>query len=265
MYSTLKIDCSFPKNKKKTGTGFVFCTEGNMDVIVTNRHVIDGSLAGEFIMTEGDRNNQPLQGHGIKVVLDRFSERWIPHPSPEVDLAVMPILQAVRQAKRQHKTPFFTRIESSTIPEEAEWEEFIPLEDILMIGYPRGLWDEVNYLSFFRKGITVTNPGINYKGKDEFVLQNAIYPGSSGSPVFRLTQDFYTKSRRFEPGPDSVRLLGVAYKHLLMVANGKIISEADLRQHKVSSKVLIDLGIAIRSTRLRDFEPILEQQGKILN
>ncbi len=104
---------------------------------------------------------------------------------------------------------------------------------------------QVNNLPFFMKGITATHPGINYKGNDEFVINTPVYPGSSGSPVFRLTEAFYCKSRNFEAGPDHVRLLGIARKRLYVTKNGEVVTRT------------IDLGVAIRSTKLRDFESIM--------
>ena len=39
-----------------------------------------------------------------------------------------------------------------------------------MIGYPNGLWDKVNGLPFFKRGMTATHPYINYNGREEFVM-----------------------------------------------------------------------------------------------
>jgi hypothetical protein len=71
-----------------------------------------------------------------------------------------------------------------------------------MIGYPNALWDKVNGIPFFKKRMTATHPYINYNGREEFVMNMSVYPGSSGSPVFLLTNEFYEKSRTFQGGPD---------------------------------------------------------------
>jgi hypothetical protein len=211
-----------------------------------------------FLWTLGE-NNAPVLSPGIRIKFDKFFEKWILHPDPKVDLAIMPLKLVVAECRRHGKLPFYTQIQSSTVADVIQWKEFIPIEDVLLVGYPNGLWDETNNLPFFMKGITSTHPGINYKGNDEFVINMPVYLGSSGSPVFLVNKEFYDKSRNYQTGGDEVRLLGIAYKHLLYLADGKVKSDTDEKKSKVSSRILLDLGLAIRSTKLRDFEPILQK------
>lgn len=277
MYSTVKINCK-KKDGWYSGTGFVFRTEDNIPVIVSNNHVIDGSLIGQFIMTEGDEYNEPAIGKTIKFEVKNFSKQWIPHPVSQIDLAVMPLRVVANEWSKRGQRPFFTAIGSGTIPIDQEWKQFIPLEDIVMIGYPNGLEDSFNNLPLFRKGITASHPAINYEGKEEFVIDTGIYPGSSGSPVFLLTTEFYEKSREIQRGPDHVRLLGIVQEVFIYTAEGKIvkrnlkkkevmsikptkISSSKSSLQKVHSAIPIDLGKVIRSTKLRDFEPILNERS----
>ena len=67
-------------------------------------------------------------------------------------------------------------------------------------------------MKYFCVGKTATHPNINYKGKEEFVAHIPVYKGSSGSPIFLLSEQFYTKARSYDQGQDFVRLLGIAYK-----------------------------------------------------
>src|SRR5690606_27633581 len=54
---------------------------------------------------------------------------------------------------------------------------------VTMVGYPTGLWDDVNNYPLLRKGSVATHPHIDFKGKKEFLIDIPLYPGSSGSPV----------------------------------------------------------------------------------
>jgi Trypsin-like peptidase domain len=202
MFSTVKIKCTLPNDKNSTGTCFFYCID-HASAIVTNRHVIENSLTGEFSLTQGE-NNEPVLSRGIKIKFDKFFEKWLLHPDPKVDLAMMPLKPVVTECRRKGKLPFYTRIQSDTIPDVAEWKDFIPIEDILMVGYPYGLWDETNNLPFFMKGITSTHPGIDYRGNNEFVINMPVYRGSSGSPVFLVNKGFYDKSRSYQNGRDYV-------------------------------------------------------------
>ena len=259
MFSTVKITCLLADNKTSNGTGFIFAKD-NALAIVTNEHVIKNSITGEFSLSQGNQYNEPVPGQGIKVEFSKFSEKWVPHPDNKTDLVITPFRPIIQESKKQGKIPFFTRIQSSTIEDVSRWREFIPIEDIIMIGYPYNLWDKVNNLPFYMKGITATHPGINYNGNEEFVINTPVYPGSSGSPVFRLTEEFYNKSRNYEGGPDHVRLLGVAYKHLFYTKEGKVVTEMNSQDIRIKWDVILDLGIAIRSTKLKDFESVMESE-----
>jgi hypothetical protein len=58
------------------------------------------------------------------------------------------------------------------------------LEEILFVGYPSGVWDQVNLMPILRRGTTATPIALDFEGKPEFLVDAAVYPGSSGSPVF---------------------------------------------------------------------------------
>jgi hypothetical protein len=258
VYSTVRITSELSDGKKRTGTGFFYSTSRNEWLLITNYHVIENSETGELTLTEGDEYNQPIAQSGIKRKIENFSKRWIRHPNEKFDLCAMPMMPIIEEIRREGKVPYFTRIESSTIPSEEEWRNFIPTEDIIMIGYPNGLWDKVNGIPFFKKGMTATHPYINYNGREEFVMDMSVYPGSSGSPVFLLTNEFYAKSRfeTFQGGPDHARLLGIAYKHFKFNANLKSFeSENSNLSDQGITVPPIDLGLAIRSSFSTESNP----------
>ncbi len=58
------------------------------------------------------------------------------------------------------------------------------IERVVMVGYPNGLWDDVNEMPIIRQGITATHALLDYQGRKEFVIDMTCLPGSSGSPVF---------------------------------------------------------------------------------
>ena len=63
------------------------------------------------------------------------------------------------------------------------------LEEILFVGYPNGVWDHVNLMPIMRRGTTATPIALDFEGRPEFLIDAAVYPGSSGSPVFIYQAD----------------------------------------------------------------------------
>ncbi|MGC1933268.1 MAG: serine protease [Candidatus Nitrosopolaris sp.] len=272
MFSTVRINCTVRDKKgikEKSGTGFIFDffrnPKDNVPVIVCNKHVIQNSIHGCFVFNSADENGSPLFGQPITCSFDEFIKNWIFHPDPTIDLAIMPIGGVVTRLMEERRRVYYTSISSSTIPQNEEWEKFIVLEQILVIGYPNALMDTVNNLSIFRKGTTASHPNIPFEGRNEFLVDVGVFPGSSGSPVFLLNKEFYEKSRELKEGPERGRLLGIISSGPMFTAEGIIIenepqTEAFVTGQLAMSRIPMDIGIAIKSTKLLDFKPILKEE-----
>jgi hypothetical protein len=88
-----------------------------------------------------------MYGQPVVCSFEEFYKTWIFHPDPKIDLAIMPIGGLLNHLMQLGKRVYYTSISSSTIPSNEEWEKFIVLEDIFVIGYPNALADSVNNLS----------------------------------------------------------------------------------------------------------------------
>jgi hypothetical protein len=110
--------------------------------------VTEDCLSGEITIAECDEYNKPKIGRGITIQLDNFVSRWSLHPNRDIDLAFLPFKLIVEKCFALNRRPFFTSIESSTIPDDNELKKLTTIEDVLMIGYPNRLWDEVNNIPF---------------------------------------------------------------------------------------------------------------------
>ena len=58
------------------------------------------------------------------------------------------------------------------------------LEDIIFVGYPEGIIDQLNIVPLFRKGSTATPYFLDFESLPVFLIDATALPGSSGSPVF---------------------------------------------------------------------------------
>lgn len=261
-HSTVRIECDLPGGNLGTGTGFFYgCNkkEGqHVPVIITNKHVIEGSAKGRFILTLQDSGGGPKIGssHGFEV--DKFQSYWHPHPDPSIDLCAMPLAPLLRLAEQQGKRFFYVSFDKSIIPTPAEIEDMMGMEKIIMVGYPNGLWDRVNNLPIFRQGVLASDYKRDWNGKKEFLIDAACFPGSSGSPVMLFDIGGYqTKNANFM-GSSRINLLGVLYAGPQHAVEGEVkIVTVPTQQKAISvSGIPNNLGIVIKSEKLLDFEGI---------
>jgi hypothetical protein len=64
-----------------------------------------------------------------------------------------------------------------------ERSAFAPGDDIIVLGFPRGLSDRTHNLALMRNALIASPYGINFRGEPEFLVDANLHPGMSGSPV----------------------------------------------------------------------------------
>lgn len=265
-YSTVRIECELQNGQIGTGTGFFYRfaeDEGvHLPAIVTNKHVIAGAKKGRFIMTLANDDGNPIQQSHHTFIFDNFEKMWIPHPDRNIDLCSMPIAPLLEAANKKSKKLFYVSLDKSLIPINSELEDMLLMEEITMVGYPNGIWDQVNNMPIFRRGITATHPNLDYNGKPEFLIDAACFPGSSGSPVFLYNQVGYaTKSKGMSIGSGRLKLLGVLYAGPQHTVSGevKVITIPTQNVPIAVSTIPNNLGMVIKSSMIETFEIIFKQ------
>ena len=117
---------------------------------------------------------------------------------------------------------------------------------VFMVGYPIGLWDNVHNRPLIRRGITATDPRLDFEGRPEFVVDMASFPGSSGSPVIRPNA----------PGSSLLasggHLMGVLYAGPMWSADGSIEVEQTPTQVGVSVRVPSHLGYILKGHLVKE-------------
>jgi hypothetical protein len=257
VHMTVRIECD---GGRSSGTGFIFnfCDRGEVHIpaIVTNKHVIAGAQHGIFHMTVAE-NDEPKYGEHVPVTLDHFETRWVKHPSPDIDLAAFPIAP-VLNAGRAKGTPLYYRAGSKDLIADAAFmNELNAIEDIVMVGYPNGLWDKKNNLPIARRGVTATPPYIDFEGRPEFMIDCACFPGSSGSPVllYQIGAYLIKKENRVQPG-GRIKLLGILWGGPQYLAPGVIhaVPIPTAVQQVAVSRIPNNLGYCVKAEQLLAFE-----------
>lgn len=176
---------------------------------------------------------------------------------PDVDLAVLPIAPIFHWLKSEGKEVFFRSLNMEMIADEAFMPQLSAVEDIVMIGYPNGLWDAKHNLPIVRRGSTATPPYVDFEGKPVFMIDCACFPGSSGSPVLLYNVGTYMdKNGGTVMGGVRLRLLGVLYAGPQFTAQGeiKVMPVPTANAPVALSRIPINLGICVKADRLKWFE-----------
>lgn len=267
-HTTVRLECLLEGNRQSTGTGFFFSfkvdDQTSVPVIITNKHVIEGSKVGTFVLTKSNDQGEPILGQTEKVVLHNFESLWIKHPDENVDLAVFPMAPIYNQAEAKGVKFYAPAIVEDFLPTPEKLADLSGLENITMIGYPNGIWDEINNLPIVRRGITATNPKNDYNGLPIFVIDCACFPGSSGSPVFIFDQGGYLNAKGvLNIGSGRLILLGVLFAGPQHVAAGEIQTiEMPMAHVPISlSKIPNNLGFVVKAQKITDFRKLLVRNG----
>ena len=262
-YSTIRIECKTNAGYSSTGTGFFFnfCCENNTcrPAIVTNKHVIKDATECNLIFTLADSSGNPIdEKHWIANIIG-LQSAWKLHPDPDIDLCVMPIANIINHLNANGIRPFYIGLDISLIPSEKQKAELQAIEDIIMVGYPDGIWDKINNKPIFRKGITATHPNKNYNGKKEFLIDAACFNGSSGSPIFIYNEIGYLTGNTFNLGQKRLLFMGVLRAgHLHSIKGDICIADQALKPVSLSY-IPNNLGIVIKSENLLYFEEMFRK------
>ena len=208
LFATLRIQAVRPGQPDSVGTGFIVTHKWSDDkqgpFLITNRHVIDGTMQGQLNFTLGSQNGDglaPLIGKSTSITLGQDAWGWIYHPRNDIDIAALPVAPVVKHLANKNELPYYKSIPTDLIPTQEKLEDLDAVEEVLFVGYPSGIYDSVNNLPITRKGISATPLSIDYEGKPVFLVDASVFPGSSGSPVFIYNNGYWaTRKGRLMSG-----------------------------------------------------------------
>jgi hypothetical protein len=195
LFSTFRLEVDKGEGCKGVGTAFAYEVQtpaGGLKLLMTNRHVIENARAWSFRYHVA-RTLQEPSGQ-VETALGLNTDEWITHPDPAVDLcgAFLDVIRAREQ--RAGKMMFHRSLGDDYVPSAEVLGTMTAVEDILMIGYPTGLYDEHNNLPIMRSGMTASHPAVDFNGVAEGMVDVACFPGSSGSPIVHFAKFYLNKA-----------------------------------------------------------------------
>lgn len=269
LFHTIRIECD-----GSTGTGFIFAYRNKdnlpIPVIVTNKHVVgyQKHLKVEFSLHHKDAKGIILND-AIKC---EWESDWIHHPSNEIDLCCTLYEPIDRAAKDKGLELYVTSCTDEMVCTDEELNDMQTVNDVLMVGYPDGLFDKTHNLPLIRKGITATHPAIDYEGKSLGIIDMGCYYGSSGSPIFTYPGSAqYSKLKGLQIGVSVSKFLGIFYAFICADDDGEIIAKTPEKKStkcdfngssevvQFTTEVSLNLGFYIKA---KELEPLKDEVFK---
>jgi S1-C subfamily serine protease len=171
-------------------TGFFYVTN-NVLYFVTNRHVVRDEAKG--LKPDALRVRLHVDAKDLTKNVDREiplyvtgRTRWHVHPNyakNPIDVAVVQLDQAVTAG-----TYLKALNASNFLP-----DRFLinPGEDLMVIGFPRGLSDSKHNLPLVRDALVSSAYGVDFEQAPMFLVDANLHPGMSGSPVLTKPKNLW--------------------------------------------------------------------------
>lgn len=185
------------------GTGFFYQELGEKDPendggqwrtvenvwLVTNRHValpvVEGNenIPETFTFHMRRAENERVVWDPITLDRAELLNRIRVHKDSGVDVCAVPVLDLLT-AKIKSGENFLQwyGVTNENLPGENKIHPEVT-SDAVVVGYPRGFYDEVNLYPIVKSGIVASRWGAAFGGKPYFLIDAKLFPGSSGSVV----------------------------------------------------------------------------------
>ena len=169
-------------------------------LVATNRHVLLPTVSGTevapekvvFCLRRIDERGM-MEWLDVAFAQDELERRARFHPSKTVDVALVDITDrftAELKAGQPPAAPYFLGADQQAGQNNIKVEVG---DDILVAGYPRGFYDDVNLFPIVKAGVIASRWGAYFRGQACFLIDAKLFPGSSGSVVVSKPIDFLVK------------------------------------------------------------------------
>ncbi len=186
------------QQKETTATAFMYSvpisdTDSHI-FLVSNKHVLEGAdrLLVDVMASDG---SAPVLGQGVTIEIRpkhaAHARFFASHADPAVDVSVINFGAFLNMSEAAGRPAHLGHIPSLMALNSSHIDLVSALEDITFIGYPAGVFDSVSLLPVVRGGRTASPLEVDYEGKPAFLVDAAVFPGSSGSPVLLLDRGMY--------------------------------------------------------------------------
>jgi hypothetical protein len=239
LFTTVPLWADLPSGNS-SATAFIYNAfiDGKPDqsipLLITNYHAVENATR---VVVEFIESKDGLPEVEKKLLVDIDMTQLLKYFDKDLDLVAIPLGPLLNEREALGRPLFFRSIDEKLIPKDGILKELSALEEIVFIGYPSGIRDDINSTPLIRRGITSTPVWNNFQGSNFFLIDAGVFPGSSGSPVFILNQGAYPTKSGLSIG-SRILFLGV-------------LSQTMLRSS--ANEVYLGIGKVLRSDHLSKF------------
>jgi hypothetical protein len=231
---TARVLVQLSNNSASIGTGFLYVrplpnhTDRSVILLVSNKHVFS-DVTGKLQISFNSKlsNGEPDYGNIHNFEQDNFSTIYYPHPDVDVDLACVNI------SNISSHNVYFKNLHDSFL-QPLNYESIPPGTDVIFVGYPENRYDVKNNLPLIRKGSIASVPQVEFNGRPQIVIDAQVFQGSSGSPVFVVTEGHY-------------KLLGVVSETMIRHSQLQTIPAV---HSTLAVQQILGLGIVIKQPKV---------------
>lgn len=244
LFSTVRIEVE-TGGDPGYGTGFMYRNLGHRQetFIVTCRHVVDGARRAHLFFTRAAPDSGVAVGDRVNLTIENLEQNC--HFHPDRDIAIIP-MAALRRSPAERELIYTTVLDNNALPTPELLRELDVIEDVFFVGYPAGYYDHSNLTPIFRRGVTASPIHLNYNDRPEFLVDGAVYFGSSGSPVFILRKRSFWNQMKTHYRHQFV-FLGVMSEVMRTSFDGQLgfIHPAALAEGVAAAR-LLNLGVVLK-------------------
>lgn len=179
--------------------------------IVTNRHILLPKIDEKEIIPDSFTFNlRKIVNHGVvwePVILNatELRKRARLHTDPQVDVAMIRVDDLLKdRLGTGNEYMQWSAVSEEDLPGNNNIHVEVA-DDVVIIGYPKGFYDEKNVFPIVKSGIVASRWGLNFNDLPVFLIDAKLFPGSSGSlvitkPIDSVVVDgtpMYAKEKQF--------------------------------------------------------------------
>lgn len=254
MFNTVRLQAG-----SSFGTGFFYNFKIDNKIyptIITNKHVVNYKeteiVSFHLHLSDGNGGSDA----NFKVTIQT---KWYFHSSKDLCFCfINPVFKKVKM--ETGKDVFYIGNDETVLGSSEKLEKLSALEEVSMVGYPIGLWDEKNNFPIFRKGYTASHPAFDFNEPGIGVVDMACFPGSSGSPIYILNEGSYSEKSGSLYVGNRVMLLGILFAGPQYNAQGNIVVQTIPTQQTVgtTTPIMTNLGYYIKAEELQEFKTLIQ-------